>query len=197
MSTFSEDKARKKKRNNNHPQGRTIAFAQMLHVLLKYPEVITDLQFVSVQTLLLELQPRVDRFKKRTADDGAYIGSISDVIYRRLCLEPWRLHTYSEIMILHDVKDSNISVKKYYRWFHVQEEVISDDIMMKELSCNINFSWWIDGLQRKIKFREKDLDEIIDWVENLNVDKALSIDKVDAIWDMEAMFERIYTVCNI
>eukprot|EP00957_Ditylum_brightwellii_P175348 13348667-Ditylum_brightwellii.AAC.1 len=64
MSKFNKDKAREKECNNNHLQDRAVALAQMLHAMLKYPEVITDLQFLSVQTLPLELHPRVDRRKK-------------------------------------------------------------------------------------------------------------------------------------
>eukprot|EP00957_Ditylum_brightwellii_P136322 10396549-Ditylum_brightwellii.AAC.1 len=63
--------------------------------------------------------------------------------------------------------------------------------MMKELSYNLNFSWWRDGLQKKVKFREKALGEMIDWIKELNVDKTLSIDKADAVQVMKAMFERI------
>eukprot|EP00957_Ditylum_brightwellii_P044965 3410609-Ditylum_brightwellii.AAC.1 len=37
-STFHEDQAREKQRDSGHPRGCAVALAEMLHVMLKYPE---------------------------------------------------------------------------------------------------------------------------------------------------------------
>ena len=43
-----------KKRNWKHPQGTVISVSEVWHQILKYPEVITDLNFVITQTTSLE-----------------------------------------------------------------------------------------------------------------------------------------------
>ena len=51
---------REKKRESSHVQGRAISLMEMSHVMLKYPEVYTDLVFTSVPTMPLELRAGVD-----------------------------------------------------------------------------------------------------------------------------------------
>ena len=53
-SKINEDKICRSKRELNHPQGRSISQMEMLHSLLKYSEVFTDLNFISIPTILLE-----------------------------------------------------------------------------------------------------------------------------------------------
>ena len=55
---------------------------EMLHHILKYPEVITDLAFVSVPTTPLEFRAGVElrysiAFRTGRASDGARAGSVS------------------------------------------------------------------------------------------------------------------------
>ena len=45
---------REKKRSWKHPQGTVISVNEVLHHILKYPEVITDLNFIIIQTTSLE-----------------------------------------------------------------------------------------------------------------------------------------------
>ena len=44
---------REKKRNWKHPQGAVISINEVWHHILKYPEVITNLNLVMIQTTLL------------------------------------------------------------------------------------------------------------------------------------------------
>ena len=53
-SKLGEDKYREKHRKN--PQGICISNMKMLHVMLKYPEVATNLDFIKVSTMPLYLQ---------------------------------------------------------------------------------------------------------------------------------------------
>eukprot|EP00957_Ditylum_brightwellii_P106479 8123318-Ditylum_brightwellii.AAC.1 len=69
MSKFHEDEVQKKERDNNHPRGCAVATAQMLHSILKYPEVFTDLDYVNVPTLPLELCPATDSRKWSKVED--------------------------------------------------------------------------------------------------------------------------------
>ena len=49
---------RKNKRDWKHPQGKVISINEVCHQILKYPEVITNLNFVIIQTTLLETRTR-------------------------------------------------------------------------------------------------------------------------------------------
>eukprot|EP00957_Ditylum_brightwellii_P084917 6457180-Ditylum_brightwellii.AAC.1 len=43
------------KKNGSKPQGKCMAVLEMLHVMLKYPEIVTNLKFIKVTTMPLEL----------------------------------------------------------------------------------------------------------------------------------------------
>ena len=43
------------KRGNNHSQGRAISLMEMIHMMIKYPEVYTDLTLISIPTIPLEI----------------------------------------------------------------------------------------------------------------------------------------------
>jgi hypothetical protein len=89
-SKFNEENVRREKRDASHVQGRCISQMEMLHVMLKYPEIITDLNFINISTLPLELRPAVEKDKKiqisytglHDVDDGAYVGCLSNNIRR-------------------------------------------------------------------------------------------------------------------
>ena len=47
---------RENRKDNNHAKGRAISQMEMLYVMLKYPEVHTDLNFVAIPTMSFELR---------------------------------------------------------------------------------------------------------------------------------------------
>ena len=51
-----ESEKKSQKRNSKHPSERCAALTEMLHVMLWYPEVYTDIIFVSICTMPLELR---------------------------------------------------------------------------------------------------------------------------------------------
>lgn len=53
-SKKNEEDSRVKDRFNNHPQGRVISHNEIVHLLLRYLEIITNLSFIHVSTLPLE-----------------------------------------------------------------------------------------------------------------------------------------------
>ena len=57
-SDKQQQKERQSKRSWKHPQGRVISLNEILHHLLKYPEVITDLKFIQIPTTSLALRTR-------------------------------------------------------------------------------------------------------------------------------------------
>ena len=56
-SKIAEDKKRGK--DNGKNQGRVVTYFEILHVILKYPEVITNLEFQRVTTMPLEMRAGV------------------------------------------------------------------------------------------------------------------------------------------
>eukprot|EP00957_Ditylum_brightwellii_P208114 15355927-Ditylum_brightwellii.AAC.1 len=73
---------------------------EVLHLILKYPEVITDLKYVNIPSTMLETK-LVSRIKRNTSvQDGAYVGVITDDVHRELGLEDWRQMTDSKILMI-------------------------------------------------------------------------------------------------
>ena len=56
-SKIAEDK--KRQSDNGKNQGRILIYFELLHVILKYPEVITNLDFERVTTMPLEMRAGV------------------------------------------------------------------------------------------------------------------------------------------
>ena len=110
----------------------------MLHVMLRYPEVYTDLIFISISTMPLELRCTVNIETDSEINDGFYTNSISHFVRSQKVNFPrWRKHTDNEKLIMNDLKQSKIGYDKitqfslrpcelkpivdmvghYYRWF--------------------------------------------------------------------------------
>ena len=85
-SKANEDKARSEERDKDHPNGRAISHMEMLHTMLRYPEVVTDLKFISICTMPIELRAGLDTENSITKNmdnemvDGIEVGIISDNI---------------------------------------------------------------------------------------------------------------------
>ena len=109
-SKIREDMDRKK--YDQYPQGRYISLIEMLYQILKVPEVITDLIFISIPTVPLEYRSGIDMDKFMATLDEVQIGSVLNNI--RLCKElpNWRQHTASEMLIYEDLTKSNVSIDK-------------------------------------------------------------------------------------
>ena len=60
--------------------------------MLKYPEVYTNLDFVSIPNMPLQIHVGVaiDTQNKKEAEDGAYEGSAIDSVYCENNLPQWR-----------------------------------------------------------------------------------------------------------
>ena len=52
----NKKKRKNERRNKHHPDGRCISLTEMIHVMLRYPEVYSDLEFTSVSTMPLEMR---------------------------------------------------------------------------------------------------------------------------------------------
>ena len=86
--------------------GRYISHMVRLHILLPYPEVITNMKFVKVSPIPLELCAGTPiKSESPRVDDGAFITSTIDN-YRRntLSLEPWCNFTDNQVLFMNDIK---------------------------------------------------------------------------------------------
>ena len=69
---INEDKVKEQNKKNFHVQGRAISQNEMLHVMFRYAEIYTDLNFIAVPTIPLELRAGTDKVKSQSLpDDGA------------------------------------------------------------------------------------------------------------------------------
>ena len=83
-SKIQEYLKREARREHKYPQGRCIGLMEMLHNMLKYPECYTDLAFIDIPTLLLELRAGIifptDEEVHEIPEDGTYTTLLSDHI---------------------------------------------------------------------------------------------------------------------
>ena len=71
-SEIQQNKEKLIKKNQKHPEGRCVLLTEMLHMMLRYPEVYTDLKFISISTMPFELRclEKIDTNNK--IEDGFY-----------------------------------------------------------------------------------------------------------------------------
>ena len=66
-SKVNEEAKLNSKREKSHARGHAIAETEMLHNLLLYSEVVTDMEFVDIATTPLELRPNMKQcIEKKT-----------------------------------------------------------------------------------------------------------------------------------
>ena len=85
----NEEKEISNNRYANHPRGRAISLMEMYHIMLKYPEVYTNILFQNVSTLSLELCDGIKRNIKKSVvtvvdnpEDSAHIGTLINRIQK-------------------------------------------------------------------------------------------------------------------
>ena len=214
-SKIREDTDREARRDKKHPQGRCIGLMEMLHNMLRYPECYTDLTFVNIPTVPLELRAGIVISTDKAPEDGAYTTSVSNHIRLFKQLDQWRQHTENELLIFDDLKQSNLSIDKitqyclrppefrktidmvghYYRWFYIQMNSKLDSVKMDEMiNQSLEVTWWVDGLQRQVKLRKIALSELMDWCDYIENDNDENIDGVHA---MIEVFRKIFRVTTI
>ncbi len=82
-----------------------------MHVMLKYPEIITNLKFVKLSTMPLELRGGIALTLDVITEDGAYtISAIESFCRTTMNFGMGRIQTPSQNLIIDDLKLSNISV---------------------------------------------------------------------------------------
>jgi len=118
---------------------------EMVQLILKYPEVHTDMIFVNIPTRPLEYRNGTERcHKSSTVEDGAYLEIETVIIREEKNFPEWRLHTDSQRLILNGLRQTDSSIDKitkfsvrppellkifdqvgnYFRWFHISKKEI-------------------------------------------------------------------------
>ena len=122
MSTtnINEKKVKEENRFKNHVQGRIISQNEMVHLILRYPEVYSDLNFVAVPTMPLELRAGVDKGCKEISDSSKS-DIISDIIRKDIIDFEWRHHTDSERLIMSDIEKCNLTIDKFLNSQYVHQ----------------------------------------------------------------------------
>ena len=188
---------------------------EMLHHMMKYPEVITDLAFVTIQTTPLEFRAGVElenstAVPTEKAPDGAHAGSLSDDIRKSKNLPVWRQHSENEMRIYYDLTQSKVSIDKitafslrppelrylfnktgqYFRWFSVQKSKIDDGKIDEKLKVDIEESIWVNMLQQQIRVRKRAFPEIIKYI---NSNHAADDDNDNGVETMKELFQKMNT----
>lgn len=171
---------REKKRNWKHPQGQVVSTNEILHHVLKYPEVYTDLCFVRIPTTSLETRTGKSIRSKEEANNTPMCDINSD----RENLSRFRQFSQHQIDVYRDMHLHRKSVQidkitqfslrppelrgcidmdgKYFRWFNVSTEphTSPSDLIDNDLYK----SAWIDGKDCQILIRINALPELLSWL---------------------------------
>eukprot|EP00957_Ditylum_brightwellii_P149191 11361097-Ditylum_brightwellii.AAC.1 len=90
-----------------------MAVLEMLRVMLKYPEIVANLEFIKVTTMPLELWGGIANTFDDNTEDDAYVCSAVENFYRvEPDLNTARLQTNSQNLIVDDIKLSKIFIDK-------------------------------------------------------------------------------------
>eukprot|EP00957_Ditylum_brightwellii_P185351 14113363-Ditylum_brightwellii.AAC.1 len=163
---------------------------EMLHLMLKYPEVIINLKFVNIPSTTLETRVVNKTTNQSSVEDGAYVGILANDVRRDLDLNEWRQMTDNKILTIKENCKYNMAVDKiiqfsikpcefrsiinqvwmYYRWFVVGDTQMTDEEMKSKLSVDIMMSGWVNGLGHSIKVWKKAIPEIIKYIQRINID---------------------------
>ena len=187
-SKIHEDEARDLKRDSKRVRGRAISLNEMLHHMLRYSEVKTDLCFVSVPTNALEIRPRVHLKKPIQSIDGAEVGVLVDNVRRRKNLPDWRQLTPSEKLVAQDRRTSiekidavtQFSLRPpelrkifnrvgdYFRWFKVDHRILKNNDVREMITDDYLTTCWVDSIGCKVMVRKKAINEIVEYLNELD-----------------------------
>ena len=67
---------------------------KIIHMMIKYPKVVTNIHFCKISTMILEVQAgvRVDSDSDQT-EDGAYVMNSIESFWSQLYCVEWRIQT--------------------------------------------------------------------------------------------------------
>ena len=135
--------------------------------MLKYTEVVTNLDFIKVSTSILEIRAVIRVDSDTETEDGAYVIVAVEDFWRLLDQDKDSLHTQNQLIILNYQNVSEILVDNiaqvgirppelhqiinkpgdYYGWIVIKIKVKIRDFPNK-IKGNLSDPCWVDGLQK-------------------------------------------------
>lgn len=191
-SKYNEDLAMKKRKDDNRIRGRTIGQIEMLHHMLQYPEVITDMSFINISTLPLELRAGVEVFKYKSpvdVEDGQHVFPPPYNLRSAKNFQEWRQMSENDILTYTGLLDSHVSVDRvsqfslrppefrclfdamgeYFRWFeYIKGKRVTDQQFNIQVKEDIYYTIFVDSLMCQVKIRYEAFDEIMTYIDNLD-----------------------------
>jgi hypothetical protein len=188
-TAINEEKVKNESRESSRPGGRVISLMEMVHVMLKYPEVLTDLNFVNIPTVPLEMRARIGINAQKIPSDGEFTDpEIAETRKHIIIDQDYRQLTVTETLLLNDLRLSQYSVDRitqfslrppelravinkpgdYFRWFTIEhKKKITGEDLQKAISDDLHCTMLIDGFQHVVKLRVKALPEVRGHLENI------------------------------
>ena len=93
---MSEDKDQERYKNKS--QGRCISHIKTLHVMLKYQQIVNNLDFIKVSTIPQELQADIRADYDKVVEDGAYMFTVIESFSQSLDLDKFSLHIENQFL---------------------------------------------------------------------------------------------------
>ena len=94
---MGEDKDIEK--HKNKAQIMCISNMEIIYVMLKYPDVVTNIVFIKLSTLQLYLWAGIIVHFDTETEDGAYVITSVEAFWGLLDLDKYRLHTKNQLII--------------------------------------------------------------------------------------------------
>ena len=183
-SAKNEQSAFEKSRSRNKPVGRCIAFNEYQQQILGINDCFTTFKFVEICTRPLEhrsttrikLDKEGNLIHPKAADVTSCVSDVSNVRRVKFAANhPSRLMTKSQDLILKVDPGSGVSFDKvtlfsirpvelfelfqrigeYYKWFFIEDKVLSTEQIEMGLDVDVKKCWWIDGLGRRVFIRKR------------------------------------------
>ena len=168
---------------------RCISQMEIIHVIIKYPEVHTNLRFIPIPKISLELKYGVviKTVNEKEAEYRAYLISSSDGANKIFCLSEWRQHNTNHNILLDYLKMSkfyidNVSqfflrppeffgfidnIGHYFRWFLIAYHEVPSEGMLSTVKFYLKELKWVYRIQREIRMRIKAITKIFSgWIMN-------------------------------
>ncbi|KAL7491681.1 hypothetical protein ACHAWT_001617, partial [Skeletonema menzelii] len=181
-----ENSAHQKSRARNQPVGRNIAFTEMQQQILGYNDVTHNLTFEVIESKPTELRKttRIKDFSGKLLSDDDVTMPLGSVWSIREKLKLSRKMSKNQELTL---RGSNASYDKvsifglrpvelvqlfprvgeYFRWFKIEDKILSDSEIQEGLSEDVLKCLWIDGLGRRVKLRKAALPYAEKWMKSI------------------------------
>ena len=110
--------------------------------MLKYPEVYTNLRFIPIPTITLEIQAEVviKTYNDKETGYGLYLTSASDSVRKSLCLPEWIQHHTNHNTLLYYLKCQTFPLARSLNFAYVCQILLGSLIILEIISVGFKYS---------------------------------------------------------